>query len=396
MAVFFTRRAKPQGVNYVEYIESTGTQWLNTEYVIRSEKHRIVCDVMFTAEHNSQSICGSQETTNWRGTIIPHCTNGTNVAIFCGGSFPITIEASLNTPYHIDITADNGTMTAVINGETYSGSYSTPTVNGFPVFVFANNQGGTATQIINGLQMSDFQLYDNDVLVRDYWPCYDPDGVLCMYDRVNFEYVYNAGTGEFLPPSAEEEPSIEVGTVYVLTEDGDWTCEADGNYSIELHGGGGGGSGATNHAVNIGTSFVLYYVGGAGGGGSGELYEKTFAKGTVVAVKIGAGGAAGASNALGSSGGATTFGDLSVSGGGVASAILGGYGGAVGSLATNGTEGNVYAGGYADGGAGGYGNKNNTAQTYGNGGAGGDNRNGTLYAGSAGRPGAVIITYLGA
>jgi hypothetical protein len=38
---------------------------------------------------------------------------------------------------------------------------------------------------------------DNGVLVRDMWPCYDPDGVACLYDKVEKKYYYNAGSGAF-------------------------------------------------------------------------------------------------------------------------------------------------------------------------------------------------------
>ena len=41
------------------------------------------------------------------------------------------------------------------------------------------------------------QIYDNGTLVRDFWPCYDPDGVACLYDKVEKKYYYNAGTGAF-------------------------------------------------------------------------------------------------------------------------------------------------------------------------------------------------------
>lgn len=42
-----------------------------------------------------------------------------------------------------------------------------------------------------------FEMND-DVLVRDYAPCLDKNGTVCMYDKVNKEYVYNSGTGEFI------------------------------------------------------------------------------------------------------------------------------------------------------------------------------------------------------
>lgn len=181
-----------------------------------------------------------------------------------------------------------------------------------------------------------------------------------------------------------------VGTTWLFEEDGEWECPADGQYQIEMHGGGGGG------ANMIWGPESRPYAGAAGGGGSGEIYTKSYTAGTICAVKIGAGGAYrvdadSSGSALGGTGGTTTFGDISIAGGG------GGYldmstgngGRASGSLASAGglqasvasTVGTV---------AGGEGNTKNTAQTYGDGGSA------TRSRANAGKPGAVIITYLGA
>ena len=43
-----------------------------------------------------------------------------------------------------------------------------------------------------------FQIYDNDTLVRDFIPVLDPDGIPCMYDKVERKFYYNAGTGQFI------------------------------------------------------------------------------------------------------------------------------------------------------------------------------------------------------
>lgn len=133
-----------------------------------------------------------------------------------------------------------------------------------------------------------------------------------------------------------------------------------------------------------GAAFVNSYYTYATGGGSGEIYTQNYKIGAVLSVTIGAGGSASnisIGSASGERGGTTVFGDLILEGG------FGGYawgsqsdsenGAASGSIATAGGE---YTGGY--------GNKNNTSQTYGNGG----DWSGSAFAGQAG---AVILTYLG-
>ena len=38
----------------------------------------------------------------------------------------------------------------------------------------------------------------NQYINTDFSPCIDENGVVCLYDKVNKEYVYNSGTGEFI------------------------------------------------------------------------------------------------------------------------------------------------------------------------------------------------------
>lgn len=174
-------------------------------------------------------------------------------------------------------------------------------------------------------------------------------------------------------------PIIPVGYQEILDTvgSGEWTCPASGSWQVECHGGGGGAGGSS----------YMYH---GGGGGSGELFTENFTAGAQVNYSIGAGGKGGRGGVsyltAGSRGGETSFGSLSLGGGGrggVASPAPS-KGSGTGSLATTATGGGDYIG------IGGYGNTNNHKQTYGNGGS-------TNYGsdGSAGKDGAIILTYLG-
>lgn len=169
-------------------------------------------------------------------------------------------------------------------------------------------------------------------------------------------------------------PAIPVGPIWTIAESGDWEVPATGSYLVELHGGGGG-------AYVINTR-------GASGGGSGEIYIAEFAEGDIVPVQIGNGGAT-----PGGDGEETTFGALSCPGGGGGKAeiitptnIIFTAGSSSGSIATTGIVATTSATGTTKGG---YGNRENIEQTYGNGGSF------TGRTALAGQPGAAIITYLG-
>lgn len=178
------------------------------------------------------------------------------------------------------------------------------------------------------------------------------------------------------------EETLPIGTTYTITQSGTWECPATGTWQVELHGGGGGAARATgnrNYSIS--------------GGGSGELYTSTYKKGASISVTIGAGGSGATSSyvATATDGGTTKFGDLSISGGGGSwinySSVY--IGPASGSIATSGNWERNNDTNIVPDSSGGYGNKNNTTQTYGNGGSVLNN------AAKNGYSGAVILTYLG-
>lgn len=74
----------------------------------------------------------------------------------------------------------------------------------YPLFMFASNTQGNAAYHLVG------QLYNAGItvgqsLVGDYKPALDPTGTPCMFDLVTRKPFYNNGTGDFLYPGKEEQ-----------------------------------------------------------------------------------------------------------------------------------------------------------------------------------------------
>ncbi len=172
-------------------------------------------------------------------------------------------------------------------------------------------------------------------------------------------------------------PLIEAGYQEILDTvgSGEWTCPASGQWEVEGHGGGCGGEHGSRS------------MGGAGGGGSGDVFTITLTAGQEVEYQVASGGrgAPAVGHGRPSSGGDTTFDELTFYGASSRSAE--------GSLASAGEPGTSSAAG-----SGGEGNKNKPEQIYGNGGSGGRriySGTGSYSAGSDGKDGAIILTYLG-
>lgn len=241
MSVLFTRRAKPRGVNYVEYIESTGTQWIDTE-IKPNQDTRVVIDCQRTASTTGYPFPfgGRAGLTSGMDAAL----GATQVFYHFGGNYQFVDFAGTGDRMTIDANGPTATFTTATDAVTVTLAAATfsETNN---LALFSLNEGGnvyTDGSAFTGIIWS-CKIYQGGALVRDMWPCYDPDGVVCMYDRVSKEYLYNAGTGEFIAAGEEpDDPGIAVGTTWTFLEAGSFTVPATGNYQVELHGGGGGGS----------------------------------------------------------------------------------------------------------------------------------------------------------
>ena len=75
----------------------------------------------------------------------------------------------------------------------------------YNLYLFASNQNGTPNYGTNGY-LYYFKIYDNDVLVRDFIPCYrNSDNVVGLYDLVNNVFYTNQGTGSFTYGQVQEQ-----------------------------------------------------------------------------------------------------------------------------------------------------------------------------------------------
>lgn len=85
-----------------------------------------------------------------------------------------------------------------IDGISKSISPRTSSITGFPFFLFANNESGTAGSFTN-IRCYKLTFWQNNNLIRGFIPCYrKSDNVIGMYDIVNNVFYINQGTGIFI------------------------------------------------------------------------------------------------------------------------------------------------------------------------------------------------------
>ena len=225
MAVFITGGQAAERVNYVGWIESSGSQYIDAEVELNPANIsglRVIADIEILHKSGSWDVTGS-------GTTIPIVyfgVGGGNVVAYGNGSSDNqTSVAYVQGRYVWDYDLVNKKLSVGSLLSSVSISLAASGSGSKHFYISAYNNGSGA--VIHSQKIYSYRFYMNGVLVRDLWPCYDPEGVACLYDKVEKKYHYNAGTGEFAAGGdAESGGSGETGGTITFTVAGT-SCTAD-------------------------------------------------------------------------------------------------------------------------------------------------------------------------
>ena len=180
----------------VEYIQSSGTQFIDTGFVPNDNTEIIL---VFTNNNattgNYDCIFGTRTNASNDNTFALWIDSNRRFGAFYGTGQSITLF-----PTSINATAKH---TATMKGnvaEIDSVSITCPAVSSSPTYSFyigACNTAGTA-DYFSKILIYESKIYDNVTLVRDFVPCYrKADNVAGLYDLVNNVFYTNAGSGVF-------------------------------------------------------------------------------------------------------------------------------------------------------------------------------------------------------
>ena len=177
----------------IEYLESTGTQYIDTGFKISSNNVNIKTIFMPLRVGAIGNRLSGSYNGNLRGFSF-YIWN--NLTIGCGAKdISTNVPMYVNTVYTLDLQAKDGVLTGTVNGVNVEDLYTNTIVNNLNLYLFKPNESGSYN--FHG-RIYKYQLYDNDVLVRDFIPALDSNNVPCMYDKVEGKFYYNAGTGQFI------------------------------------------------------------------------------------------------------------------------------------------------------------------------------------------------------
>ena len=214
----------PQGFTRVEYIESTGEQYIDTGFKPNQDT-RVVCNIEVTQISGYAPLFGARiaakndEFTTWAITET-EAQDGYDTSV----AYPITIKATQRN------IIDKNKNLYIVNGETlYTHAASTFQLD-YPMYIFNINTGGSKTgSFTTYARLYSCKIYDNGTLVRDYIPCIDANGDANLWDDVNETLAEKVGTFLYGAPVVPESLS---GLVQINAQAGaafSWNPSEDAN-----------------------------------------------------------------------------------------------------------------------------------------------------------------------
>ena len=165
----------PSGYTQLEYIEGSGSQYIDT---------KLTCN----------------KYDSWRCSIVADLANNSNYA-GCNGYLQYQASVGGGVKSDIDIVYQNVIETISVNGVQKS-SQSWAGYSGSNVKIGILKMGDANNSWFNGSPQSgkiySCKIYKSGVLTRDFVPCKNPSGSIGLYDLVSAQFYQNSGTGTFI------------------------------------------------------------------------------------------------------------------------------------------------------------------------------------------------------
>ena len=189
----------------VEYIESTGAQYINTgvyvtpDYTIEvtfvMTQRKTTWDTLFGTRNSQQSRFTARWANSATGNLGVHRSKAktTNYENFDDTNAKKTNVT--DTWHTIKLAKREYTFDGVLR-KTFSATTSTATFP-YPIYLFALCNAGSPADY-GYFRIKKARIWDsNDELIRDYIPCVNLDGVAGMYDAVNDTFTKSGSSTKF-------------------------------------------------------------------------------------------------------------------------------------------------------------------------------------------------------
>lgn len=213
----FTPGSQLEPYTELKYIESTGTQYINTGYYPNGNSGY----KLKISDGNSNGVVFGAYNSTWTNgngfyTNIKNSSHRWEYYHYASNSQ--TSYKSTST----EVIEINKGVVVINNTQVLALSSKSFTVNR-PLYVFAGNMNGSVTEAVK-CRLYYFEIYDNDVKIMSLIPMRrNRDDVVGMYDQVSNVFYINSGTGKFIAgefplPHTEHEYIESTGTQFINTQ----------------------------------------------------------------------------------------------------------------------------------------------------------------------------------
>lgn len=205
----------PNEYTQVDYIASDGNQYIDT-----GVNADINLDIKYEAENNVGNIIMGAIYDNGNQSYIRYHAGVNNdkfsFFILQNGTLA-TVSSDTNVKHSFYIQAKNRKV--FVDETSFDLSANTGTDTNLNFWLFGRNSNSSNLENRAAFKMYSCKMYYNNVLVRDFIPCYrNNDNEVGLYDLVNDVFYTNLGTGAFtygsalLIPTPDYPQNVEVAT----------------------------------------------------------------------------------------------------------------------------------------------------------------------------------------
>lgn len=200
----------PSGYTQLEYIQSSGTQCINTGFK-PNQNTRLVMDATLLSTTSAYLYgCRGGSGVNYNnrfGVLYNGSLMRSDFGTGNGVTFSSTIAA--NTRY----TFDQNKNVCKIGTETVTNS-ETAFASLYPILIFGVNESGVNSYLCS-MRLYSCRIYDDGTLIRNFVPAKNSSGAVGLYDLKNGVFYANAGSGTFTAGMTYAEVARKVKKIYL-------------------------------------------------------------------------------------------------------------------------------------------------------------------------------------
>jgi hypothetical protein len=229
--------ALPSGYKRLEYIQSNGTQYIDTGYC-PSYNTRVVMDVQLSTYSASRSPFGcrnANSTTASAAYLVMQTGANTIRSDYFGSSGTLTLSVATNQRLTIDMNKN----VLTVNGQSMTNTAKTSGTSPYSLMLFTYSNSGSAGSKTS-MTLYSCKIYDGTALIHSYTPCSNASGTVGLWDEVSGAFHGDAAGGAFTagpvvdPMTPHDGHNTNIGNIAREIESG---TALIGGVSLEIESG---------------------------------------------------------------------------------------------------------------------------------------------------------------